>query len=71
MLRRILSFELTVAEWATLAVVLAAPYLAAGVVWTIGHGDRFTGLGGFDLAAAILGAVVSWPALLAPTACLT
>lgn len=68
-LQKILSFQLTLAEWTALGLIGGVPYLFGGVVWSISHGDRFVGLGGVELAAAIAGAVVSWPVLLVPTAC--
>lgn len=68
--QRLLSFELTLIEWLVLALAVVVPYLAVGVAWTIGHGDRFVGLDGVDLATSILGAIVSWPVLLvAPPVC--
>jgi hypothetical protein len=32
-LRRVLSFEMTIAEWIGTAVMLAAPYLVIGALW--------------------------------------
>jgi hypothetical protein len=32
-LRRVLSFEMTCAEWIGTAVMLAAPYLVIGALW--------------------------------------
>jgi hypothetical protein len=56
-LKRVLSFEMTVAEWIGTAAMLAAAYLAVGVLWALlgGGGSR---------------AVLWWPALLVSAVCL-
>jgi hypothetical protein len=33
--KRVLSFEMTIAEWIGTAAMLAAPYLAVGVLWSL------------------------------------
>lgn len=62
---------MTLVQWIVLALFVAVPYAVIGVVWAISHGDRVVGLGGVELAASILGAVVSWPVLLLPTVCVS
>jgi hypothetical protein len=57
-LRRILSFEMTIAEWIGTAAMLATPYLAVGMLWSL------LGGGGWQ-------AVVWWPALLVSAGCVT
>jgi hypothetical protein len=56
-LRRILSFEMTIAEWIGTAAMLAVPYLVIGVVWSLTHN-------------ANLGSIVWWPAQLVSAVCL-
>jgi hypothetical protein len=56
-LRRILSFEMTIAEWIGTAAMLALPYLAIGSLWAL-------------INSGGIGAIVWWPALLVSTACL-
>jgi hypothetical protein len=56
-LRRVLSFEMTIAEWIGTALMLAVPYLAVGVVWSLAHNWH-------------LGSVVWWPVQLVTTVCL-
>ncbi len=51
-MRRILRYEMAVAEWLGLAFLLAIPYLIVGSVWA------FTGSG------PVLGSVLAWPLLL-------
>jgi hypothetical protein len=54
--RRVLSFEMTIAEWVGTAVMLAVPYLAVGVLWSlIDHGH--------------LGSIVWWPVRLVSMVC--
>ncbi|HVQ52455.1 MAG TPA: hypothetical protein VMS92_20650 [Mycobacterium sp.] len=56
-LRRILSFEMTIAEWIGTAAMLAVPYLVVGVLWSLTHTWG-------------LRSIVFWPALLVSTVCL-
>jgi hypothetical protein len=56
-LQRVLSFEMTIAEWIGTAAMLAVPYLAIGALWAL------IGSGG-------IGAIVWWPAQLVSAACL-
>ncbi len=70
--RKVLAFEMTIAEWIGTAAILAVPYLLVGMVWTalggaIG-GDHLGG-GGHSRILSILGSIVSWPVLLVSTVC--
>ena len=56
-LRRVLSFEMTIAEWIGTAAMLGVPYLAVGVLWALTHGG--------DVRSLVL-----WPAMLVSTVCL-
>ena len=56
-LRRVLSFEMTIAEWIGTALMLAVPYLVIGVVWALTH-------------AGDVRAIVWWPVMLVSTVCL-
>jgi hypothetical protein len=56
-LRRVLSFEMTIAEWIGTAVMLAVPYLVIGVFWSVTHTWH-------------LGSVVSWPVLVVSNVCM-
>jgi hypothetical protein len=35
--RRVLAFEMTIAEWIGTAIMLAVPYLVLGVLWSLVH----------------------------------
>ena len=57
-LRRVLSFEMTIAEWIGTTALVAAPYPVMGVVWALTH------------SGPVLESILWWPALLASTVCL-
>jgi hypothetical protein len=56
-LRRVLSFEMTIAEWLGTVAMLAVPYLAIGVLWAL-------------INSGGIASIVWWPAQLVSTACL-
>jgi hypothetical protein len=56
--QRVLSFEMTIAEWLGTAVMLAAPYPVIGVVWALTH------------RAPLLESILWWPVLLVSAVCL-
>ncbi len=58
-LRRVLSFEMTIAEWIGTAAMLAVPYLLIGAVWSLTHSGH------------VLRSILFWPALLVSAVCLT
>jgi hypothetical protein len=62
--RRVLSFEMTIAEWIGTGVMLAVPYLAVGVLWAAFHTEHFEQTDGVHRIVLILGTVASWPGLL-------
>jgi hypothetical protein len=57
MLRPVLSFEMTIAEWIGTAIMLAVPYLAVGVLWSFMHQRQ-------------LSSIIWWPAQLVSAVCL-
>ena len=69
-LRKVLSFEMTIAEWIGTAVMLAAPYRIIGVLWPLIHSKDFANRHGLDRAVSVLGSIVWRPALLLSTVCL-
>lgn len=50
--RRILGYEMRIAEWIGLAVLLGIPYLGIGLLWAATH------------SGPVLGSVLAWPLLL-------
>ena len=70
-LRKILSYEMTIAEWIGLGLIVGVPYLIVGAVWSSTHTDHLSGMHGADLAVSFLGSIVSWPVLLFSNVCMT
>jgi hypothetical protein len=66
--RRVLEFEMTIAEWIGTAVMLAVPYVLVGMLWTATHTDDVGGQG-IGRAFSILASIASWPALLLSAVC--
>ncbi len=69
MLRAVLRYEMTIAEWIGLAALLATPYLLIGVVWAATHIGDLGAAGGVGAALSFIGATLSWPVLLIPHLC--
>ena len=70
-LRKILGYQMTIAEWIGTALILGIPYLVIGVIWSLTHTDHVSGLAGTDLVVSLLGSIVSWPVLLFSDVCMT
>ncbi len=66
--RKVLAFEMTIAEWIGTAAMLAVPYVLIGMVWTAVAGDQFGGHGAGRILS-ILASIVSWPVLLVSAVC--
>lgn len=71
LLRKVLSFQMTIAEWIGTAILLGAPYLAIGLAWSVTHTEHLSGRHGVDRAVSFLGSIVSWPVLLFSNVCMT
>ena len=68
-LRRLMDFELSLAELIGVGVILAGPYLLIGLVWTCTHAHSVDGLRGVELLVAVMGSIALWPALLLVHVC--
>ncbi len=66
--KRLLSFEMTIAEWIGTGLILAAPYIVVGIGWTALRLDRLDG-SGLTWLLQIVGSVVFWPALVFSAVC--
>ncbi|WP_165827675.1 hypothetical protein [Mycolicibacterium sp. GF69] len=66
--RKILSFEMTIAEWIGTALILAAPYVVIGIGWTAFNLDQLDGRGLVWLIQ-LIGSIVFWPALVFSAVC--
>jgi hypothetical protein len=69
--RKVLGFQMTIAEWIGTAVMLVISYLAIGVVWLAFHSDRLGGGDTVHRIVVMLATIASWPALLVVNGCLT
>ena len=69
--RKVLSFQMTIAEWIGTAVILVIPYLAIGVVWLFFHIDQLNDGDAVHRIVLILATIASWPALLVVNGCFT
>lgn len=70
-LRRVLSFQFTVAELIGIALIVGTPYLVVGVIWSATHTQHLHDMDGIDLVVSFLGSIVSWPVLLFSNVCMT
>jgi hypothetical protein len=70
-LRRVLSFQVTVGELITVALILGTPYLVIGVIWSSTHTEHLQHMAGLDLVVSYLGSIASWPVLLIADVCMT
>jgi hypothetical protein len=67
--RKVLEFEMTLAEWIGTALILAAPYLLIGVIWAFAHTADRTTAHGIWWVLLFVRAVIAWPALLVSNVC--
>ncbi|MHC9291139.1 hypothetical protein ACRCUN_01665 [Mycobacterium sp. LTG2003] len=70
-LRRLLSYRIAVGEVLVAAIVLGAPYLLIGAVWSSTHTDHLEQMAPLDAMVSFLGSIVSWPVLLFADVCMT
>ncbi|WP_369807356.1 hypothetical protein [Mycobacterium sp. 852002-51057_SCH5723018] len=70
-LRQLLNYQMTVAEWIAMAVLLGIPYFIVGLIWSSTHTDHLHQMRGADLVVSFLGSIVSWPVLLFADVCMT
>jgi hypothetical protein len=68
-LRKLLSSQMTIAEWMGTGLLLSLPYIALGIIWSVANAERFDGLRGADRALAVVGSVLAWPVLWLPNVC--
>ncbi|KKC05229.1 hypothetical protein [Mycobacterium nebraskense] len=70
-IRRLLDYQLTIAELLGLTVLLGTPYLIVGVIWSSTHTAHLRDMQGVDLVVSFLGSIVSWPVLIFANVCMT
>ncbi|MGH3559666.1 MAG: hypothetical protein ACRDTK_19585 [Mycobacterium sp.] len=69
--RRVLGFQLTIAELIGLGLIIGTPYLLVGTIWSTTHTSHLHQMHGADLVVSFLGSIVSWPVLLFADVCMT
>lgn len=69
-LRRVLAFEMTIAEWIGTAILVLIPYLVIGVIWSLTHTGHLGAMSSIDRTVSFLGSIVSWPVLLFSNVCM-
>ncbi|WP_094286215.1 hypothetical protein [Mycobacterium lehmannii] len=67
-MRKLLSFEMTIAEWIGTGLILAAPYVVVGLGWTALRLDQLDG-SGLAWFVQLVGSVAFWPALVFSAVC--
>jgi hypothetical protein len=67
--RRLMDFELSLAELIGVGAILAGPYLLIGLIWTCTHAHSVDGLRGVQLLVSVMGSIALWPALLLGHVC--
>ena len=70
-IRRILGYQLTIAQLIALGLIIGTPYLLIGAIWSTTHTAHLQSMHGVDLAVSFLGSIVSWPVLLFSNVCMT
>jgi hypothetical protein len=68
--RKVLTFQMTIAEWIGTAILALIPYLVVGIFWSLTHTAHLGDMSGVDRAVSFLGAIVSWPVLLFSNVCM-
>jgi uncharacterized membrane protein SirB2 len=69
--RRIMSYEMTIAEWIGTALIVLAPYVVIGIVWAATHTAHLSQTHGLDRILSTLSLIVAWPVLLLTDVCAT
>lgn len=70
-IRRILGYQVTIAQLIALGLILGTPYLLIGAIWSTTHTAHLQNMHGADLVVSFLGSIVSWPVLLFSNVCMT
>jgi hypothetical protein len=69
--RRVLGFQLTIADLIGLGLIVGTPYLVVGTIGSATHTEHLRQMHGADLVVSFLGSIVSWPVLLVSDVCMT
>ncbi|WP_370068668.1 hypothetical protein [Mycobacterium sp. MAA66] len=69
--RKVLSFEMTIAEWIGTALIVAAPYLLIGLIWALSHSADRAAAHGIGWLLLFVRAIIAWPVLLLANVCVS
>ncbi|OAN35436.1 hypothetical protein [Mycolicibacterium iranicum] len=67
--RRIMDYEMTLAEWFGTGLLLGAPHCVIGLVFSVFRPDYIEHADGVAKVAAFVGSVLFWPVLLFTDVC--
>ncbi len=67
--RRVMDYEMTLAEWFGAALMLAAPHSVIGLLFSVLRPDHIEHAAGAAKVAAVVGSVLFWPVLLFSDVC--
>ncbi|HTM84372.1 MAG TPA: hypothetical protein VL179_05615 [Mycobacterium sp.] len=70
-LRKLLAYRVAVGELIVVAILLGAPYLLIGLIWSGTHTEHLQGMKIPDAVVSFLGSIVSWPVLMFTDVCMT
>jgi NADH:ubiquinone oxidoreductase subunit 4 (subunit M) len=70
-IRRVLGYQVSIAQLIALGLIIGTPYLLIGAIWSTTHTAHLQSMHGVDLAVSFLGSIVSWPVLLFANVCMT
>jgi hypothetical protein len=70
-LRRILGYQMTIAEWIGTALMVGIPYAVIGIIWSAAHALHLNQMHGIDRLLSWLGSIAAWPVLLLSNVCMT
>ncbi|MCV7290873.1 hypothetical protein H7J87_36655 [Mycolicibacterium wolinskyi] len=70
-LRRLLAYRIAVGELLVAGIILGAPYLLIGAIWSSTHTDHLEQMAPLAATVSFLGSIVSWPVLLFTDVCMT
>lgn len=68
-IEKVLAYELTIAEWIGLAIMINAPSVLVGTVVVAANADKVGGAPGLERVVKLVGALLCWPLLLLSSVC--
>lgn len=69
LVRTVLRFEMTIAEWIGTALIAMTPYLVIGLIWAFTHTAELAGAHGISWLLLFVRSILAWPVLLGQNLC--